>query len=582
MPQPALLPSLDARVEVPVEESTARVLVQCLGDLGVRSAFGVSGGGIAHVFDALAGSPIALHHFRHESGAAFAASEAYFASGRPTAVFATTGPGVLNAVTGLVAAKWDGAKVVMISGSTSPANRGRWATQETSGYTMPEDAFYGEGPFFDFAVRVESPTELPLVARRLAAGLARPGGFVAHVSLPLDVQACGSAPLTSPAATEMMVPAASAATVETCADLLSSEPFAIWLGFGATQAAEQVRELVERTGAPVLCSPRAKGILPEDHPQYLGVTGIGGHDSVTEYLQQHPPSWILVLGSRLGEATSFWDAAFVPRGGFIHVDLDPRVPGVAYPDVRTLGVQAEIGQFVADLLPQLPEKAAGRERGHCRVQVDPTPLRVAGEELVRPQELMRAIQSHVVEGSDALVVSDCGNSFVWCNHYLSFTEPGRYRVNTLFGSMGHFAAGVVGAALARQAKTVAVVGDGSMLMNSEISTAVNYRAPAVWIVLNDGGYQICRDGHQALGLSAEELEFTQVDFVALARSMGADGARVDREEELSGALRQAMASEQPFVLDVRIDTSQSPPLLKRFRNLARQSQPAAASRRRAS
>ena len=184
--------------------------------------------------------------------------------------------------------------------------------------------------------------------------------------------------------------------------------------------------------------------------------------------------------------------------------------------------------------------------------------------------LMEAIQRRVIQGSDALVMSECGNAFAWCNHYLRFSQPERYRVSPHWGSMGHCAAGVVGAALARCGKAVAVVGDGSMLMNSEISTAAKYRAQAVWLVLNDGGYGMCQNGHETLGLGTDELDFPSVDFVQLARSMGADGRLVENEDDLDDALRQAMAAPGPFVVDVRIDPREPSPLLRRFESLIKQ------------
>jgi len=136
--------------------------------------------------------------------------------------------------------------------------------------------------------------------------------------------------------------------------------------------------------------------------------------------------------------------------------------------------------------------------------------------------------------------------------------------------MGHAATGVVGAAIARRRKALAILGDGSMLMNSEISSAVQYQAPAVWVVLNDGGYGMCRDGHRALGLTDENVEIPQVDFTALARSMGADGVLVTTEDQVEPALRQALAAPGPFVVDVHIDRFETSPLLKRFESLINQ------------
>lgn len=555
-------------------------LAEQLAALGVEQAFGVSGGAIALVFDALVDSTIELHHFRHETGAAFAAAEAYFASGKPSVVFATTGPGLLNSITGLTAARWDGAKVILVSGATSSPQRGRWATQETSSYTFNQDVLYTKGPIFDFAVRMEHAAEFPQVLRRLSQGLAKPGGFVAHVSLPMGVQShrLDQAPKTPKM--RSAAPGISSDDVKHCAKMLKAGSFGVWLGFGARRAAPLVREFVERSGAQVFCSPRGKGIVSERHPQFLGVTGLGGHEEVTDYMVQKQPQHVLVLGTRLGEATSFWDLDLVPKGGFIHVDIDPEVPGAAYPDSETFGICAEIGHFLKALLPYFPKKkddapvdiSSRRQKAAkaSRQWNEPIPMRQRGRNTVRPRVLMDAIQRRVVQEADALVLAECGNSFAWCNHFLRFTTAERYRVSTLFGSMGHTAAGVVGAALARGEKTVAVVGDGSMLMNSEISTAAQYAAPAVWVVLNDSAYGMCRDGHQALGLTEAEVHFPQVDFVRMARALGADGVLVTREEEIDAALVQAMAAQGPFVVDVHIDPSEASPLLKRFESLIKQ------------
>ncbi len=565
----SLIPESEA--EPRVEATLVAAIVHHLADLGVEQAFGVSGGAIALLFDALVESDeITLHHFRHETGAAFAATEAHFVSGKPTIAFATTGPGTLNALTGMMAARWDGAKVILISGATSSAQRGRWATQETSSYTLPQDSIYTQGQIFDFAVRMESAAELPEVARRLALGLSRPGRFVAHVCLPMGIQSSRVDLPRRRGISARGLPTVTREQAAECARLLQQGPFAVWAGFGATQAAAQVVKLVERTGAKVFCSPRGKGIISEDHPSYLGVTGLGGHDAVTEHMLQDQPRWVLVLGTRLGEATSFWDQDMVPSEGFLHVDLDPNVPGTAYPESKTIGLQSDVGTFLAALLEELPDGPPKVLPSVVRRSEVPTTLPVKGRRPVRPQVVMQAIQRHVIQGSDALVLAECGNSFAWANHFLRFPSPGRYRVSTLFGSMGHTAAGVVGAAIARQGKALAIVGDGSMLMSSEISTAVQYQAQAVWIVLNDAGYGMCRDGHGALGLTEEGLDVPCVDFVSLARSMGADGALVRNESEVEPALQAAMAADGPFVVDVRIDDNETSPLFKRFESLINQ------------
>ncbi|MCU0533229.1 MAG: thiamine pyrophosphate-binding protein [Hydrococcus sp. Prado102] len=562
--------NVNAKPQQSTEIDLATAIVKMLENLGVNNAFGILGGAIAPLASKLQSSSIRVIHCRHETGAAFAAIESYFASNLPAVIFTTTGPGITNALTGLFAARWEGAKVIFLSASTSAPQRGRWAFQETSSHTMPSEILSQSGSLYHYAATLECSEQLPQIGRQLALGLARPGGFVAHLSVPTTIQTIpfeASLPLGS---FQYAVPSASEEVIAKSIQLLSEAPFAIWVGFGARNAASEIRQLAANTSAGVMCSPRGKGIFPENHPQFIGVTGFGGHEEVLEYMRKQPPLRILVLGTRLGEFTSFWNPLMVPQKGFIHVDLNPEIPGVAYPNVETFPIQSDIGEFVKALLKYFPQRPH-----HLTTKALPsferkaTETRVDGS--VRPSVLMETIQKVIVEGSNAVVMTEAGNSFAWGTNALHFNQPNRYRVSTGFGSMGHAATGVMGAALAHNGKAVAILGDGAMLMNCEINTCVNYQIPAVWIVLNDGGYNMVNQGMAMQGLLVKEAEIPQADFVMIARGMGADGIRVFEESELESALEKALASSVPFVVDVVIDPTQPAPIGGRVKSLIAQS-----------
>ncbi|MFN6460873.1 MAG: ScyA-related TPP-binding enzyme [Nostoc sp. DedVER02] len=550
--------------------SVAEAVVKMLKEMGVEYAFGVSGGAIAPVWAALHQSSIQVLHFRHEAGAAFAAIEAYFASDRPVVIFTTTGPGITNALTGLLAARWEGAKVIFVSASTSSPQRGRWACQETSTYTMPSAGIFTSGTIFHYATTLESSDELPEVARRIALGLGQPGGFVAHISIPANIQT-SSVNTSLPRVTLSQAAAtASDETIAECVRLLSEEPFAIWVGFGARGAAKEIRQLAERTGAAVMCSPRGKGIFPEDHPQFVGVTGFGGHDSVFRYMKEQRPRHILVLGTRLGELTSFWNPEMIPRRSFLHVDIDPKVPGSAYPSVETFAINSDVGVFCKALLKYFPDRS-GMSKVPSLKKSKRDLIHPRADGKVRPDVLMNMIQQVIVEQSNAVVMTEVGNSLVWAIHLLRFAESSRFRVSTGFGSMGHFVTGVVGTALAaRNRKAVAIVGDGAMLMSSEVNTAVAYQIPAVWIVLNDGRYNMCEQGMTYVGFKNVDATIPQVNFVKIAQGMGADGIRVETEYDIQAALEKAIAATNPFVVDVIIDPTQIAPAHSRNQSLISQ------------
>lgn len=552
------------------QPTVGEAVVKILQDLGVRHAFGVSGGGIGPLWATLDRSDIEVLHFRHESGAGFAATEASFASDRPVVVFATTGPGITNALTGLLAARGEGAKVIFLSATTPAGNRGRWACQETSPYTIPVSGLFTSGSLFNYATTIEIGTEIPEIYRRLAGGLTKPGGFVAHISIPTPIQMAPLAVTLPEQVFTQSVPTASDQVVSQSARLLSEESFAIWVGFGARGAAAEIRQLAEKTGAGVMCSPRGKGIFPENHPQFIGVTGLSGDPSVQEYMREQPPRRILVLGTRLGEPTSFWDVGMIPPEGFIHVDIDPEVPGVAYPAAKTFAVQSEVKVFLQAILSKLPEQIRWSPRllPNPPVQVEVIASRETA--LVRPEILMSVIQQKIVQESDAIVMAEAGNSFVWATKFLRFNHPNRYRLSTGVGAMGHAVTGVVGAALGKVQKAIAIVGDGAMLMNSEVSTAVRFGIPVVWIVLNDGRYNMCAQGMTLQGFGGVDTTIPNTDFALLAQAMGAEAIRVDRECDLSTAMDKALNSKVPFVVDVLIDPDQAAPISSRVRSLLKQ------------
>jgi acetolactate synthase-1/2/3 large subunit len=560
--------------------SLASTLVDDLLALGVEEAFGVSGGAMAMLWHAMSASRLRVRHFRHESGAAFAATEASLATSRPVLLFTTTGPGLTNALTGLLAARDEGATLIAVSACTSAGLRRRFAIQESGPQTLPR-GLYESGPLFHFAHRLEDERDWPDVARQLTRGIGRRRGFVAHIAVPTVLQSArvertsgarigGAArgPGVAHRTGSLAADAPSPDALQSCLRALGDEPFAVWVGFGARCASAEILALTERTGAAVICTPRGKGIVPEAHPRFVGVTGIGGHEAVPAWVAEQAPARILVLGSRLGEPSSLFDPRLVPRRGFVHVDIDAEVPGRAFPEAPTLPVVADAATLLRELLPRLPPRSAMPPA----LPVPPLAPRADSPGVVgriHPAALMDAIQRQAIDASEAIVLAESGNAFVWATHRLRFATPGRYRASTGVGAMGHAAAGVVGAALAGAGRAVAVVGDGAMLMHNEINTAVKYRARAAWIVLNDGRYGMCEQGMAMLGLTAD-ARFPEVDFVAFARAQGADGVRVADPRDLDAALRQALRADGPFVVDVLVDPTALAPANSRNRGLARQ------------
>lgn len=552
---------MDAGRTTTVSAELARTLVQA----GCRRAFGILGGAAVPMFSALVEEGLAPIHARHESGAAFMALEHDLAGGGPGLVFTTTGPGVTNALTGLAAARAEGGRVILLSALTGAALRGRHSFQASDADSYAHCGLYGPGGWFDDAIALESPEQLPRVRARLLEGLRRPQGFIAHVAVPLQMQDA-PAPALGPVPTQLDAPV-SLDTARAVADALG-ERVVVWVGHGARHAASEVRALVDQLDARVVCSPRGKGIFPASDPRFLGVTGFGGHERVFERRTRFAPDTTLVLGSRLGEFTSFWDSRLVEGTRIVHVDVDATVFGASYSEVPTIGVTAEIRGLVSSLLQVLPQCDTPRASGPVRPI--PAPYTRSGGRGVPCRALMQSVQRVVVDGSQAVVLAEAGNAFVWATHALRFETPGRFRVSMGFGSMGHMAAGVVGTAMAMGAPAVGIVGDGSMLMTNEITTAVQQGTPAIWVVLNDGRYGLVSDGMQGLGHRPHGLDIPPVDFAAIARAMGAQAMTVRDPCTLDEALRDALRCGGPCLVDVIIEPGEPAPFGARNRSLTAQ------------
>lgn len=544
-------------------------LVDCLVDAGATHAFGIAGGAIALFVDAMR-DRLKVIHCRHEGGAAFAATELSLATDRPAVVFTTTGPGLTNALTGIYAGRTEGARLVLVSGATPAARRGMHAFQETGSasgaWAWMSTASAPLDGFID--VRVDEPSDVRAVAHHIRHVRAATSGAVLRVLLSMAAQGLPSVerddsgvhPRTGAR------PVTHVLGARECAELLGDRTV-LWVGYGARHASDAVRRLAERRGWAVMATPRGKGIFPESHPLYLGVTGLGGHERVLDELARARPDHVVVLGSRLGEFTSFWNPGYRPAHAFVHVDVDPSVFGRAYPEVPTIGVNADIRGFAEALCAALPSGRGVPLRIPPPLpQIVPSPSSDRG---IHPAAVMAAVQSVVVERSRAIVMTEAGNTFAWGSCALRFDEP-RYRVSTGFGAMGQATAGVLGAALGSGRKAVALVGDGAMLMNHEINTAVQYAIPAVWIVFNDAKYGMVEHGMRAIGMEPHETTLPRVDFARLAEAVGAIGLRVETDEELVPMLELAMREPRPVVVDVRVDPDVPPPFGSRNASLRRQ------------
>jgi len=522
---------------------------------GVRTAFGIPGGAAGPLFDALADVPqIDLVSTRHEATAVFAAIGHARATGVPALVLVTSGPGVTNTLTGVACALAEEVPLIVVGGDVATSWAGRGAFQDSS--HMGLDVVSLLRNITRWSATVYSPQMASGAAARawFAATSGRPGPV--FLSVPYDVaQAVAyDGVLLGAAPSPPLVPDADACRAAKELLATAKRPLLV-LGSGARNAQNEAVALAEQVASPVVVTSHAKGVFPERHPLYLGLLGNGGHPSAHEYLLGRPDV-VCVVGSRLGDfATNAWRLPIAGRNATIQIDRDPLLIGRNAP--VTLGIVGDAALALAGMndaatsvrLP--PVRECVQFRMHEWAQS-------AAPGTVKPQRLVAAIGEAF---AGAVFCSDIGEHMGFAQHYLTVDGPSRFHCMTGLGSMGSGLGAAIGIQHARpDDKVVAFVGDGGFHMHvSELLTCVERRIDVVFVVFNDGCWNMVEHGFRAVFRRRPSgLPTTVADIAAIARSYGADAHRIDCDDQLAPeALRSLQRAGVPLVLDVRIDSSES-------------------------
>lgn len=538
--EPAAHPAPDARC--------ADRLLDVLEAAGVDTVYGVPGGAISPIYDALIDHPsIRVVHVRHETSALFmAVGHTRLRPGSLPCVLVTSGPGVTNALTGLASAYGENAPVVVIAGEVPRSKFGRRALQEGSAETI--DVVNMVRSVTRSAQCATSPG-MAVFQLRSALQEARSRRGPVFLSLPLDVAVAPAAhPTFTPAAPvpAALDPAALRAAAEA---LLGASTPLVLVGSGARGAAGAIAELAESLDLPVITSPKGKGVVPESAPYCLGAFGYGGHPSAAEWLHRNPPDVVLALGCGLNEtSTNSWSPLLQASRTMIQVDLDASQFGRNY---RTdIAFEADCAEALAALRPLLAKRLGSVPvtDGVARLPLEPIRPGAA----LDPAHVISILQEELPAGT--VYTSDIGEHLLYAIHHLRPAGPDEFIASLTLGSMGSGIGAAIGAKhAAPERTTVAICGDyGFQMYGIELATCVQEGLGVVFAVLNDGRMRMVEAGVARIYGRGLRMDGPRVDFAALAAAHGAIGVRVDTADDLRRALRER-CDDRPTVLDIRID-----------------------------
>jgi acetolactate synthase-1/2/3 large subunit len=545
-------------------------IARCLQQEGVTKVFGQCGHTNYALIDACHRLGIEYISFRHEQQAAHAA-DAYFRVSHKLAVLNVhISPGMTNALTGVATAAGDFTPMVVIAGNTPSYHHAREPHQ---GIRLHADASQGDiyRPICKRVWRVDDPKFLPDVMPR-ALNLAQTGkpGAV-FIDVPMDVfsaQVAADPVTVARRATYDRPVGPDDGIAEAAHVIATAERPVIFAGNGVTlgEASTELRELAELAGIPVATTLMAKGVFPEDHPLSLGMTGIWGARAANDTTRE--ADIVLAVGTGFGEADcSSWDPKYsfaIPPSKLIQIDIDPQEIGKIYP--VDVGIVGDAKRTLRELTRHLramkatPSSARAAEIAK-RKRAWQDELKESQHDAGKPIHPARLLMElSKAAPSDAIFVTDVGWNKNGAGQQLQTRQPQSFLTSGGLATMGFAPAAAIGAKLAAPGrKVICLVGDGGLMsVIGALTTAVELNVPVLWVLFNNFCFSTIRSVGTAYFKNTYGTEFTRPDgtpynpdFMLLAKAFGIDCALVEEPADLPAALTQAIATDKPYLLEVR-------------------------------
>jgi acetolactate synthase I/II/III large subunit len=547
--------------EEPMKLTGAQALIKSLEMEGVEVMFGLPGGAILPVYDPLIDSSIRHILVRHEQGAGHMASGYAHATGRPGVAMVTSGPAATNIVTPLCDAYMDSVPFVCITGQVAYKVIGTDAFQEadTVGITMP---------ITKHNWLITDAQDIPRIIREAfhVATTGRPGPVL--VDFPKDV-ANTTMEWYWPEKVDLPgykpnVKGHPRQIKDAARLIMEAHRPVIYAGGGILKAgaSQQLRELAELTGIPVVTTLMARGALPDEHPLCLGMPGMHGNYTAVTSLQK--ADLLVTVGARFDDRVTGNPATFAVDAKIIHVDIDPAELGkVRRPDVPIVGdCKVVINELIKAVKAERDKRdAPDLSAWHAQVGAwqEQFPLKYQQDDAgpLKPQYCIEMLREHTPD--DTILVSGVGQHQMWASQLWKFKLPNTWINSGGLGTMGYAVPAAVGAKVGRPDRMVwAVDGDGCFQMTAqELVTAAAERIPIKVAILNNAYLGMVRQWQELF----YEERYSEVylspdlpDYVKWAEAMGCVGMRVDNPNDVVPTIEKANAiDDRPVVIDFRVD-----------------------------
>ena len=541
--------------------SGSELLLESLRRQQVEVFFGLPGGAVLPLYDALYSANIRHLLVRHEQAAAFAADGYARVTGKPGVCLGTSGPGATNLITGLTSAMMDSIPVVALTGQVPLALIGKDAFQEadTIGISLPSTKQ-------SFLVRSASEVPGVIQAAFKSAVSGRPGPVL--VDLPKSVLMETAEANFPPAAGQ--VPAESPHEwtdddLGRAADMiLESKRAVLYAGGGVitANASEELRELADLTHIPLTTTLMGLGCFPSRHPLSLGMLGMHGSYATNSAICQC--DLLIAVGARFDDRVTGRLNGFAPNAKKIHLDVDPsEVNKNVRVDVGLVGDAKESLRAILAVLrrrniPPRVERQQWLQRIESWRSEHPLTYDKYANN-VKPQFVIETLAQYASE--DAIVAVDVGQHQMWGAQFWNFTRPRTWLSSSGLGSMGYGFPAAMGAQMAfPNRQVIAIVGDGGFQMTlNDLATVVQYRVPVKIAIINNRALGMVRQWQEIFFEKRYcdiDLDFAP-DFVKLADAYGIRGARVEHRTDVADAVQDFLSDREPRLIDFWVDPAEN-------------------------
>ena len=531
----------------------AQILIQTLIEQGVTDVFGYPGGQVINIYDALYEYKDKINHVltAHEQGAAHAADGYSRATGKVGVCIATSGPGATNLVTGIATAMLDSIPMVAITGNVPCSLIGKDSFQEIdiTGVTLPITKHNY------FVNKIEDLADTIREAFAIAKS-GRPGPVL--IDIPKDVQ-LGKYDYEPQGVVEKMpLPKVKEDLIDKAVELINSakKPY-IYVGGGAAGLGmgKDIVAFAEKIGAVIGCSFMGLSSVPQDNERFLGMQGMHGHYASS--MSQNEADLILGIGVRFSDRATGNVSKFAKQSKIIQLDPDS---AEVNKNVRVdLGLVGDVEDSFKRIAAKCVESA--KPDWFARVKQLKAEEKQFEEEIAEanvsplsPKQVFEIINA--AKPANTVIATDVGQHQMWTAQYVEFDGPRRFVSSGGLGTMGFGLGAAIGSYVATKDPVVLITGDGSFGMNlNELATAVTYKIPVVIVLLNNGVLGMVRQW-QTLFFGkrySNTVLSRKTDFVALAKSFGAEGVLAETPIEFKRAFEAAVKAGKPTVIDVRID-----------------------------